>query len=162
MVDDLAVWLPPLLMLVGVIGIVVPILPGLLITLGGAFVWALQTGTTLGWVLFGLCVLWFALGVAGQILIPGRRMKEQGVRTSTLVLAVIAAVVGFFVIPGVGAPVGFVLGIFAVESTRTRDRSHAWQRTKVALRAVLTSMGIELIAAFAIVVTYVIGVLLHR
>lgn len=159
--QGIGAWIAPLLIVVGIIGIVIPVIPGLLLTLGGALVWALQTGTTLGWVLFGLCCVWFAAGVAGQFLIPGRRMKREGVGSLTLVLAVLLAIAGFFVIPVVGAVVGFVGGIFAVELSRSRDRSHAWQRTKVALKAVVTSMGIELIAAFAIAATYIVGVIAH-
>lgn len=159
--QGIGAWIAPLLIVVGIIGIVIPVIPGLLLTLGGALVWALQTGTTLGWVLFGLCCVWFAAGVAGQFLIPGRRMKREGVGSLTLVLAVLLAIAGFFVIPVVGAVVGFVGGIFAVELSRSRDRSHAWQRTKVALKAVVTGMGIELIAAFAIAATYIVGVIAH-
>ena len=65
---------------------------------------------------------------------------------------------GFFVVPVVGAIIGFVLGIFVVELGRSRDRSQAWTRTKHALVAVLHSMGIELAAALAITALYVAGV----
>ena len=37
-------------------------------------------------------------------------MKERGVGTSTLALAVLAGIVGFFVVPVVGAILFFVLG----------------------------------------------------
>ena len=87
--------------------------------------------------------------VAGYVLqytLPGRRMRERGVSSSTLVLAMALGVVGFFVVPVVGAILGFVLGIFLVELGRSRDRSLAWTRTKHALVAVLHSMGIELAA----------------
>ena len=43
---------PPLLIIIGLIGIVVPILPGLLLVLGGVLVWALVEGTTLAWGIF--------------------------------------------------------------------------------------------------------------
>jgi len=67
-------------------------------------------------------------------------------------------IVGFFVIPVVGAIVGFVLGIFVVELGRSRDGSQAWTRTKDALVAVLHSMGIELAAGLAVTALYVVGV----
>ncbi len=153
---------PPLLIVIGIIGIIVPVLPGLLITLAGVFLWALITGTPTGWVVFGVCVLWFAAGVAGQFLIPGRRMRREGVGRSTLLIALLLGIIGFFVVPVIGAVIGFVGGIFLVESSRTGDRAHAWARTKSALRAVATSIGIELVAAFAIAATYAVGVLLHR
>jgi hypothetical protein len=49
-----------------------------------------------------------------------------------------------------------------VEYARSRDRSSAWRSTKSALKAVFTSMGIELLAALAIATTWVVGVLLSR
>ena len=67
-------------------------------------------------------------------------------------------IVGFFVIPVVGAVVGFVLGIFVVELGRSRDRPQAWARTKHALVAVLHSIGIELAAGLLIAALYVAGV----
>ena len=98
--------------------------------------------------------------VAGYVLqytLPGRRMRERGVSSSTLLLAMAFGVVGFFVVPVVGAILGFVLGIYVVELSRSRDRSQAWTRTKHALVAVLHSMGIELAAALAITALYVAG-----
>ena len=44
--------------------------------------------------------------------------------------------------------------------TRSRDKSAAWTRTKLALRAILHSMGIELSTAFVIAVLFVVGVLI--
>jgi uncharacterized protein YqgC (DUF456 family) len=154
------IWVPGLLILVGLIGIVVPILPGLLLVLGAVLLWAWQVSTPLAWWLLALCAAFYAAGVALQYLIPGRRMRRAGVRTSTLVLAVALGVVGFFVIPVVGGPVGFVLGIYLVEHSRSRDAATAWASTKTALKAVFLSMGIELIAGLAIATTWVVGVLL--
>jgi uncharacterized protein YqgC (DUF456 family) len=75
-----------------------------------------------------------------------------------MVLAMALGIVGFFVIPVVGAVVGFVLGIFVVELGRSRDGSQAWTRTKHALVGVLHSMGIELATGLAVTVLYVAGV----
>lgn len=157
--DDLWVVLPPLLILVGLVGIVVPVLPGMLLVLAGMLVFALGTGTTTGWVLFGLAVVVAAAGAALQYAVPGRRMKRQGVRTSTLLLALALAVVGFFVVPVIGAPLGFLLGIYLVELGRGRDHSAAWTRTRHAVVAVLQGVGIELAAAFVVAVLYVVGLL---
>jgi hypothetical protein len=111
---------------------------------------------------FGVCAVLYLAGVALQYAVPGRRMRAAGVRRSTLVLAVQLAIVGFFVIPVVGAIVGFVGGIFLVELGHSRTKTAAWASTKSALKAVAMSMGIELVAGFAIAVTWVVGVLLSR
>jgi uncharacterized protein YqgC (DUF456 family) len=163
-VDALAgdVWivLPPLLIAVGVVGIVIPVLPGLALVMAGMLVWAVTENSPTGWVLLALSVLVGATGFTLQYLVPGRRMKEQGVRTSTLVLAVVLAAVGFFVIPVVGAVVGFVLGVWLVETGRGSSRQEAWRRTRHAVVAILQGWGIELASALVVAGLYVVGLLL--
>jgi uncharacterized protein YqgC (DUF456 family) len=157
--DGLGALVPPLLIVVGLFGIVVPVLPGLVLVLAGVLVWALMEGSTLGWTVFAVSAVVIVAGYVLQYTLPGRRMRERGVSSSTLLLAVIFGIVGFFVIPVVGAIVGFVLGIFVVELGRSRDGSQAWTRTKHALVAVLHSMGIELAAGLVVTAVYVAGVL---
>lgn len=149
-----------ILIVVGVIGIVVPVLPGLLLTLVAVLVWAISTGGGTAWGLFALAAVVYVIGVTAQFLLPGRRLKSQGVGLATLMLAVVGGIIGFFVIPVIGAPIGFVAAIFLVEMTRSRSRDQAWSRTKSALRAIVHSMGIELVTAFVIAVILVVGVLI--
>ena len=120
--------------------------------------WSASVGTVGAWTVFGLCV---ALAVAGwviQFLVPGKRLKSQGVGTSTLLVALVVAIAGFFIIPVVGAPIGFVVGILAVELLRSRDLALAWTRTWSALKAVLMSWGIEITAGLMILLTWIVGV----
>ncbi len=158
--DDVWLLLPPLLIVVGLIGIVVPVLPGTLLVLAGMLVFALTTSGALGWVLFGLSLLVAGAGKGLQYLVPGRRMKEKGVRTSTLVIAVLVGIVGFFVVPVLGGVLGFVLGIWLVELGRGRQAGEAWRRTKSAIAAVLHSVGIELLAGLVVAALYGVGVLI--
>ncbi|MCW4600292.1 DUF456 domain-containing protein [Janibacter hoylei] len=146
---------------IGVLGIVIPVLPGLLLCVAAVLVWAGFTGGTTAWVTFGVVAVIYAVTLPLQFLIPGRRMKRDGVGGLTLTLGVVGAIIGFFVIPVVGLPVGFVLGVFAAEYVRFRDLDRAWQATKAALRGVLHSMGIELSAALLIAVTWTVGIVAH-
>ncbi|MEP6648495.1 MAG: DUF456 domain-containing protein [Lapillicoccus sp.] len=147
-----------LFMLVGLVGIVVPVLPGLLLVWLATAIWAFDHPNRWAWVVFALCGLVYAAGLVTQYLVPGRRLKDAGVRTSTLFLAMVLAIVGFFVIPVVGAFIGFVLGVFLVEMGRHRERGAAWRSTGHALKAVAMSIGIELAAGFVIVVVWLLGV----
>ncbi len=148
-----------LLMLVGLVGIVVPVLPGLLLVWLATALWAYEHPAGTAWVVFAVATVLFGTGVAAQYLVPGRRMRRAGVGTWTLLLAVILAVVGFFLVPVVGALVGFVGGIFLVELARQGDRRAAWSATRHALRNVALSIGIELAAGFAIVLVWLVGLL---
>ncbi|GAA1179641.1 hypothetical protein GCM10009584_21960 [Ornithinimicrobium humiphilum] len=148
-----------LLMAVGVVGIVVPVLPGLLLIVGGVLLWALDERSTTGWVLLGVVVALYLAGMVLQWLVPGQRMKRAGVSTSTLVAGVLAAIVGAFVIPVVGLFVGFPVGIFLVSLVRTRDTSEALRATGHALRAVGTNILIELATAFTIIAAWALTVI---
>lgn len=145
-----------LLMVVGVVGIVVPVLPGLLLVVGAVLLWALEQGSTTGWVLLGVVVALYLAGAVLQWLVPGQRMRRAGVSTSTLLAGVVAAVVGAFVIPVVGLFVGFPVGIFLVSLARTRDRREAVRATGHALRAVGTNILIELATAFTIIAAWAV------
>lgn len=145
------------LMLVGLVGVVVPVVPGLLITVAACAIWAFEHPAPQAWIVFWVAVVIYLVGVVLQYLLPGKRMRHQGLGTTTLVVAVGLGIVGMVVVPVVGFVIGFVLGIFLVELARRGDRALAWAATKTALTAVLHSMGIELAAGVAIVVTWLIG-----
>lgn len=147
-----------LLMVVGLVGIVVPVLPGLLLVWGATALWAFDHPNRWAWAVFVFCGIVYAAGEVTKYLLPGRRLKDAGVKTSTMFLAVVLAIVGFFVIPVVGALVGFVLGVFLVELGRRRERHAAWRSTVHALKAVAMSIGIELVAGFLIVAIWLLGV----
>lgn len=148
-----------LMMVVGVVGIVVPVLPGLLLVVAGVVLWALEERSTTGWVVLGVVAVVYLAGLVLQWLVPGRRMKRAGVRTSTLLAGVVTAIVAAFVIPVVGLFVGFPLGIFLVSLARTRDHKEALRATGHALRAVGTNILIELVTAFTIVAVWAVTVL---
>jgi uncharacterized protein YqgC (DUF456 family) len=153
-------WLVALAIAVGVVGVIVPVLPGILLVIGAVLVWAAVEGGATAWVVFGVAAV---LAVVSQIVkyaVPGRRLRESGVPTRTLLIAGAAGVVGFFVIPVVGLIVGFVLGVYALERQRLGTAAGARTSTVAALRAAGLSMAIELAAALAIAVIWIAGVVL--
>ncbi len=108
------------LIALGIVGVLVPVLPGLLLVLVGVAVWAVPRNDHIGWIVLGAAVLIVVLGSVAKYLVPGRRLRDAGVPTSTLALGGVLGVIGFFVIPVVGLFVGFVLGIYASELGRLR------------------------------------------
>src|SRR5262249_31917112 len=91
-----------LLVVVGLFGIVVPVLPGTLLVALGIFIWASEQGTAESWSTFAVAAVFLAVGAVVKYVVPGRRLKSA-VPTSTLVVGGIGAVAGFFLIPVVGA-----------------------------------------------------------
>lgn len=130
---------------VGLAGIVLPVLPGTLLIAVAVVVWATVVGEGAGWVAaVAACVL-LAAGTLVKYLLPGRHLKSQGIPTRTLALGGLLGVVGFFVVPVIGLPLGFVLGVYLSEAHRLGS-SAAWPATKVTIKAVGASILIELAA----------------
>ena len=145
------------LIAVGIAGIIVPVLPGTILVLGAILVWALEIGTSTGWVVFAVCTTLLVAGSVVKYLVPGRRLKAAGVPNRTLLAGAVLAFVGFFVVPLVGMFIGFVLGVYLAERARV-GAAGAWPSTVGALRAVGVSILIELVAAFLAALAWVVGV----
>lgn len=132
---------------VGIVGTVLPLLPGALLIGGAILVWAVVEGTVTGWVAAVVALLVLALGYALTLWIPGRRMSAAGIPTRTLVAGGSLGIVGLFVVPFVGLPVGFVLGVYLAERIRLADHTAAWPSTIEAMKGAGLSMLIGLVAA---------------
>lgn len=144
-------------MAIGIVGILVPLLPGTLLVAGALLVWALEVGETAGWVVFGIGAAFLALGLVVKYALPGRNMKRAGVPNSTLLTGAGVGVVGFFVIPVLGAVIGFVAGVHLAEVRRV-GADAARGTTVHALKAVGLSLAIELLAAILAAATWAVGV----
>jgi uncharacterized protein YqgC (DUF456 family) len=147
-----------LVVLVGLVGIVLPVLPGTLLVAVALLGWAAYVGEPRGWALAvaGLVVL--ALGTGLKYLLAGRHLRGHGVPSSTLVLGGLLGIVGFFVVPVVGLPLGFVLGIYGAELRRVGS-ARAWPATVAALKAVGIAMLVELMAGFTAAALWLVGAL---
>jgi uncharacterized protein len=84
-----------------------------------------------------------AATVAGYV-VPKRRATAAGASRATVWLGVAGAVVGFFVAPVVGLPIGGVLGIYVGERLRAGTIA-AWRAT----RATITGFSIAALVQFA-------------
>ena len=148
-----------LAVVVGVIGVVVPVLPGSLLILGAMLAWAVVSESAEAWAYFALAAVLLVSGSVVKYAVPGRNLKAAGVPNSTLMLGGLLGLVGFFVIPVVGLFVGFVLGVYLAELRRV-GRDQAGPSTRHALKAAGLSVLIELVTALLAAVTYFAGALL--
>jgi uncharacterized protein YqgC (DUF456 family) len=142
----------------GLIGIVVPLMPGTLLIAATLVVWAATIGDPLAWVLALAALAVLAVGTVVKYTIPGRKLKTRGVPNRTLLAGGLLGVVGFFVVPVVGLVLGFVLGVYLSELQRLGGAA-AWPATKVALKAVGLSLLIELGTALLATVVWLVGAL---
>ena len=142
---------------VGVVGVVVPLLPGALLVWLAIVVWGITVGTATGWAVVGVATAVIAAGQVVKYTIPGRRLRADGVPNRSLVVGALVALVGFFVVPVVGMFIGFVLGVYASEVQRVGTRA-AWPSTMAALRAVGVSTLLELTSTLLAAAVWIVGV----
>jgi uncharacterized protein YqgC (DUF456 family) len=145
--------------LVGLVGIVVPVLPGSLLILAAVLLWALEAASPAGWVVFSLVTVLLVVGSIVKYAVPGRRLRLDGVPRRTLLVGGLVGVLGFFVVPVVGLVVGFVAGVYLAEVQRVGGRL-ARSSTAAALRAVGVSLLIELTAGLVAAGTWLVGAVL--
>jgi uncharacterized protein YqgC (DUF456 family) len=147
-----------LAIVVGLVGVVLPVLPGLLLVWAAVLGWALAAEGTARWIVLGVVTVLVTVSEVVKYVVPHRRMREAGVPTRTLVLGVLVGVIGFFVMPVVGAIVGFVLGVYLAERLRLHSHPTAWPSATHAIKAVGLSILIELAAGLLSLATWLTGV----
>jgi uncharacterized protein YqgC (DUF456 family) len=157
--SDPALVLVGLAIAVGIVGVVVPVLPGALLTWAAILVWALVVGSTTAWTVLGVATVAIGLAQVVKYLVPGRRLRDAGVPRQSILAGMLVAVVGFFVIPIVGFFLGFPLGVYLEERRRVGSHASAWQSTREALRAMGLSILIELAATLLAAGTWLAAVL---
>jgi uncharacterized protein len=160
MTDGLLTVLVGLTMLVGLIGVVVPVLPGTALILAAAFAWALLVvdGGATRWVVIGVMAVLFVVGTVLKYALPGRRLQGSLPRR-TLLLAGVGAVLGFFLLPPLGLLLGGVAGVYLGEAQRLGPGAPARRSTVQVLKAVGVGILAELTAAVLMVGTWLLGLL---
>jgi uncharacterized protein len=143
---------------IGLIGVVVPLLPGTLLVFGAIAVWALFERTTTAWVTLGIVAAVLAVTLLIKYLWPMRRMRSADVSTLSLAAGGVLGIIGFFVIPVLGLPLGFVLGVYLAELAHRRSQRLAWASTVHAVKGVALSVGVEMLGGLLATVVWVVAV----
>ncbi len=148
-----------ILALVGLVGIVFPVLPGSILVGVGALVWALWGGSSWGWIAFGVAAILLVVGGASSLLLTGRSLKKRQIPKWPVTVGIIVGVVGMFLLPGFGLPIGFALGLLLAEWYRMRSFRQAaltsWQTIKALGLGILVEFGCAMAATSVLAVSIV-------
>lgn len=117
-------------MLTGLVGMVIPIIPGLTIIWAAALLYGLVTG--FHWpsvVLFVIMTVWMVAGNLLDNFLMGAGAKEKGASWWAIGAAMLASIIGSLVWPPFGGIVLALVALFAVELIRIRNLRSAWDTT---------------------------------
>ncbi len=134
-------------MLVGLFGLILPIFPGILVMWLAALGYGVFTGfQTLGIVLFVLITLLMISGEVVDNVLMGVGARRGGAAWSTIILAMIAGIVGTFAVPPLGGIIAAPLAVLLLEYGRYRN----WGRAFQALKGLALGWGLSFVARFGI------------
>jgi uncharacterized protein YqgC (DUF456 family) len=144
-----------LAMLVGLIGIVVPVLPGTIIILVAAFIYALIEGfQTVGWPTLIVLGLLTVVATTADIWASSVGARMGGASVWSIVFGLLGGLVGFVVLTLPGAIIGAILGVLITEIIRLGDWRQAfkagggWLVGWIAATVVQLVIGLIMVAIF--------------
>jgi len=109
-------------MLVGVIGTVLPIIPGTILIFGGALLYALVEGfQTVGWPTLVVLGILTAVATTADLWASSIGAKLGGASGWSVLIGLVAGLVGLVVFGLPGAIIGAVLGVLVTEIVRVGD-----------------------------------------
>ncbi|HMZ13190.1 MAG TPA: DUF456 domain-containing protein [Mycobacterium sp.] len=147
---------------VGLLGIIVPLLPGTLLVYAAIAVWAVVERNPTAWAVLAAVTPVIGASLLVKYLWPVRRMRAAEVSGVSLGAGAVLGVIGFFVIPVVGLVVGFVLGVYLAELVHRHDQRRAWASTVHAVKGAALSVGVELAGGLIATAAWVVGLLLTQ
>ena len=100
--NSVATFLVGVAIFVGILGIVIPVLPGAILSLAAILVWSLEEQSATGWIVLAAAVVLIGASQVVKYIVPERRLRESGVPRRSMFVGVVLGIVGFFVIPVVG------------------------------------------------------------
>ena len=151
------------LILLGLVGVILPLLPGPLLIWLGALVWAWGDGfVRVNWVVLTVLGVLAALAWASDILLTTTMSRRAGVSWKAIGGALAGGILGGFLLIEIpiigtlfGALVGAMLGMLAVEWFDKRNLRQALRATWGYLVSSLLASALEIVIAVAMVGIFV-------
>jgi len=143
-------------MVIGVVGTVLPVIPGLWLIWAASLVYGLVEGFgAAGWLAMIVLTVLAGVGTAAGVALPQRSATNIGIPWWGQLFAGLMAVVGFFAIPVVGAAVGFVGAIIALVLVRTREVGTAIPTAWAVVRSLVIASAVQLAAGILMFATWI-------
>jgi len=139
--------------LVGFLGLIIPIYPGIVIIWLAALMYGFVTGfSTLGIILGVLLTILMIAGSLIDNVLMTTLTHKTGASWWSIILALVAGLVGTLILPPFGGIVAAPLALFLLEWKRRRDRQQAYD----AIKGLATGWGLSYAVRLAIGVVMVL------
>ncbi|HEX9012258.1 MAG TPA: DUF456 domain-containing protein [Anaerolineaceae bacterium] len=134
-------------MLVGLLGLLTTIIPGLVIIWLAVLVYWIVAGfTPVSWALFALITLLMIFGSVIDNIMMGASARRTGASWLAVAVALTAGVAGSLAFPPFGGLVAALLGLFLVEFARLRN----WRMALDSTRSMAAGCGWSVLIRFGI------------
>ncbi|MER6263392.1 DUF456 domain-containing protein [Streptomyces sp. NPDC059688] len=130
----------------GVCGVLVPGVPGSWLVWAGVLWWALTDPRPVAWAVLVGATAVLLLSLVVRWALPPRRLRESGATPRMGVYAGAGALLGFVLLPVVGAVPGFLAGVYLHERLRLGGHAEAVAAVRTTMRAGGSSVLAELFA----------------
>lgn len=139
--------LTQIFVLVGLFGLIVPIFPGLVVMWLAILGYGVVTGfASPGVVVFIIITILMLAGTLVDNFMMGIGAKQGGASWGTILIALLAGVLGTILVPPLGGIFAAPGAVFLLEYLRLKDTQKAWQ----ALRGLATGWGLSFVIRFII------------
>jgi uncharacterized protein YqgC (DUF456 family) len=144
--DSILAGIALVVMLFGLFGLIIPILPGLVIIWVAALGYGIFAGfDTLGWIMFAVITALMIIGELAEHVLMGTQVHKEGAPWWVVLIVLVIAIAGNFVIPIIGGILAGVLALFGIEWLRSKDAKIALAST----RGLLVGFALGFAARFA-------------
>lgn len=147
-------------MLIGLIGVIIPILPGVFLIWFGVFLYAWRDGfeaLSLGTFIFISILVVFA-GLS-DLWLPIFGSRKSGASKRTILTGLLGAIIGSFIVPLFGTVVGYIVGVLLGEYHKQRDWAAAWEASKGGLAGWGIATLIQLVVGVLVIIIFIWAVL---
>ena len=149
------------LLVLGILGTFLPILPGLLLSLCGLLIYKFGTDADLSMAYIWIFSALTAVSIVLNYVIPAKTTRKYGGTRWGSVGSVVGTLAGMFFIPlPFGFLIGMFLGVFIGELLHdASDKKKAWNSTKGAFIGFIYGTGFNFIVALAMFLVVLFDIL---
>jgi hypothetical protein len=148
------------MMLLGLAGVFMPVLPDMLLIWAGALIygWAVGFGTWGPW-LFALITLLGIAGLVTEVVVSGAGARRAGGSVWSILGGMGLGLIGLLLFPPFGMLLGLILGTYLIELLRLRDPNKALRASLGMGVGFGVSYGVRFAIGSAMVVVWVLWVI---